>query len=73
MLELPPDLERWLEEEKEAKDKDADYNPESRPDRSMVQNEFYDGNGITTRMRRSLNLDLSHRDGEELHGERTRT
>jgi hypothetical protein len=45
MSELPPDLERWLEEEKEARDKDADENPESRLDRSMAQNEFYDGNG----------------------------
>ena len=45
MSELPPDLERWLEEEKETKDKDADENPESRLDRPMAQNEFYDGNG----------------------------
>ena len=45
MPELPPDLERWLEEEKKAKDKEADDHPESRLDRSMAQNEFYDGNG----------------------------
>lgn len=44
MQELPPDLERWLEEERRSKDKDADDNPESRLDRSIALNEFYDGN-----------------------------
>jgi len=61
MSELPPDLERWLEVEKAGKDKDADENPESRLDRSMAQNEFYDGNGDHDRDEEEPEPDLSRR------------
>ena len=61
MSELPPDLERWLEEEKEGKDKDADDNPESRLDRSMARNEFYDGNGDHDRDEEEPEPDSSRR------------
>ena len=77
MSELPPDLERWLEEEKEGKDKDADDNPESRLDRSMAQNEFYDGNGDHDRDEEEPEHDPSRRRrasrGEDLNPNGTST